>query len=167
MPVGVFVLTGFHYLSKLQCTLQHLGWNYIFNTLTPRPNGRYFADDIFKCIILNENAWISLNISLNFVPKVRINNIPALAQIMAWRLPGDKPLSEPMMVKLPTHICVTRPQWVNSLATEHELMKSVSIWPCNIEIAGYGGEITWRLLLGILSSHSCHVITTPLVTGYL
>ena len=34
---------------------------------------------------------------------------------MAWRRPGDKPLSEPMMVKLPTHICVTRPQWVNSL----------------------------------------------------
>ena len=31
---------------------------------------------------------------------------------MAWRLSGDKPLSEPMMVGLPTHICVTRPQWV-------------------------------------------------------
>ena len=26
--------------------------------------------------------------------------------------PGDKPLSEPMMVRLPTHICVVRPQWV-------------------------------------------------------
>ena len=39
----------------------------------------------------------------------------ALVQIMAWRRPGDKPLSEPMMVSLLTHICVTRPQWVNSL----------------------------------------------------
>ena len=28
---------------------------------------------------------------------------------MTWRLSGDKPLSEPMMVSLPTHICVTRP----------------------------------------------------------
>ena len=27
---------------------------------------------------VNENAWISLKISLKFVPKVRINNIPAL-----------------------------------------------------------------------------------------
>ena len=44
-----------------------------------------------------------------------INNIPALVQIMAWRRPGDKPLFEPMMVNLRTHICVTRPQWVNSL----------------------------------------------------
>ena len=32
---------------------------------------------------------------------------------MAWRRPGDKPLSEPMMLSLLTHICVTRPQWVN------------------------------------------------------
>ena len=57
--------------------------------------------------------WISIDISLKFVPKGPINNIPALVQIMAWRRPGDKPLSEPMMVSLLTHICVTRPQWVN------------------------------------------------------
>ena len=41
--------------------------------------------------------WISLTISLKFVPKVHINNIPALVQIMAWCRTGDKPLSEPMM----------------------------------------------------------------------
>ena len=33
-----------------------------------------------------------------------INNIAALVQIMAWRRPGDKPLSAPMMVNLLTHI---------------------------------------------------------------
>ena len=38
-----------------------------------RQNGRHFADDIFKCIFLNENVWISTTISLNFVPKGRIN----------------------------------------------------------------------------------------------
>ena len=47
---------------------------------------------------LNENAWISLKISLKFVPKVPINNVPALAQIMVWHRPSDKPLSESMMV---------------------------------------------------------------------
>ena len=67
------------------------------NTLKPRQNGRHFADDTFKCIFLNENEWTSLKISLTFVPNVRINNIPALVQIMAWRRPGDKPLSEPMI----------------------------------------------------------------------
>ena len=81
--------------------------------LTPRQNGRHFADDTFKHIFVNENVRISINISLKFVPKGLINNNPALVQIMAWRRPGDKSLSEPMMVVLPTHICVTRPQWVN------------------------------------------------------
>ena len=84
------------------------------NSLRPRQNGRYNADDIFKCIFLNENVWIPIKISLKFVPKVPINNIPALVQILAWRRSGDKPLSEPMVVRLLTHICVTRPQWVKS-----------------------------------------------------
>ena len=47
---------------------------------------------------------------IKFVPKGPIHNIPALVQIMAWRRPGDKPLSEPILVSLLSHICVTRPQ---------------------------------------------------------
>ena len=82
------------------------------NTLRPRQNGRYFADDIFKCIFLNKNASIAIKISLKFVLGGRINNIPALVQIMAWHWLGDKPLSEPMMVSLLTHICITWLQWV-------------------------------------------------------
>ena len=78
------------------------------NTLRPRPNGCHFPDDISKCIFLNENLWISITISPNFVPKAPIDNIPSLVQIIAWRWSGDKPLSEPIMVRLPTHICVTR-----------------------------------------------------------
>ena len=74
----------------------------------------HFADDIFKCIFLYENVLILIKISLNFIPKGPINNIPALVEIMAWRQPGDKPLSEPMVVILLTHIYVIRPQWVKS-----------------------------------------------------
>ena len=80
------------------------------NTLRPRQNGRHFPDDTFKRISLNENVRISIKISLKFVPKGPINKIRALVQIIAWRLLGDKPLSEPMMVRLLTHICLTRPQ---------------------------------------------------------
>ena len=85
------------------------------NSLTPRQNGRLFADDTFKCIFFNENVWILIKISLKFVPKGPINDIPALVQIMAWRRSGNKPLSEPMLFSLPTHICVTRPQWIKAL----------------------------------------------------
>ena len=63
----------------------------LVNSLRPRQNGPHFADDIFKCIFLNENVSIAIKISLKFVPKGPINNIPALVQIMAWRRPGDKP----------------------------------------------------------------------------
>ena len=45
------------------------------------------TDDIFKWIFLNENMWISIRISLKFVPRGPINNIPVLAQIMAWHRP--------------------------------------------------------------------------------
>ena len=87
----------------------------LINTLRPRQDGRPFPDDIFKWIFVNEIIWISNKISLKFVPRGPINNIRALVQIMAWRRPGDKPLSEPMMVSLLTHICVTRAQWVKTL----------------------------------------------------
>ena len=65
------------------------------------------ADNIFKRIFFNENVWISIKMSLKFVPNGVINIIPALVQIMAWHLPGDKPLSELMMVRLSKHICIT------------------------------------------------------------
>ena len=114
-----FVTAAFHQLSISSTTVCiSCMWgnnhNQFLNTLRPRQNGRHFADDIFKCILLNENTSILINISLKFVPEGRINNIPALVQIMAWRRLGDKPLSEPMMVSLLTHKCVTRLNELNS-----------------------------------------------------
>ena len=75
-----------------------------FNTLRPRQNGRHIPDAILKYIFLNENVWILIKISLKCVLKGPISIIPALVQIMAWRLTGGKSLSEPMLVSLLTHI---------------------------------------------------------------
>ena len=83
----------------------------LLNIYKPRRNGRQFPDDNFKCIFLNQNIQISIKVSLKFVLMGPINNFPALVQMMAWRLVGAKPLSEPMMVILLTYICGTRPQW--------------------------------------------------------
>ena len=44
---------------------------------------------------------------------------------MAWRQQGNKPLSGPMMVSLLTHICVSRPQWVN---LREEFPRSIYNW---------------------------------------
>ena len=116
------------------------------NTLRSRQNGRYFAVDIFKCIFVNENAWISLKISLKFVPLVRIDNIPALVRIMAWRRPGDKPLSEPMMVSLLTHICVTRPQWVKPIVCKWIYMSwgSAVKWHTNRTYIIFSSILSWN-----------------------
>ena len=119
------------------------GWR--FNTLRPRQNGRHFADDILKCIFLNENVWIPIKISLKFVPKGPINNIPALVQIMALRGPGHKPLSEPVMVRLSTHICqltrwglVTPMQWLTHLPLD----KMAAFWQKTISDA-----VSWMKMI--------------------
>ena len=44
----------------------------------PGQDGRHFADDIFNCILLNENVWILVKISLKFVPKGPIDNNPGI-----------------------------------------------------------------------------------------
>ena len=103
------------------------GTQLVISTLMPKQNGRNFADDTFKCIFLNENVRISIRFSLTLIPKGSINNYPALVQIMAWRRPGAKPISEAVMVRLPMHICVTRPQWVLSWSVVH--WDPNALWP--------------------------------------
>ena len=121
------------------------------NSLRPRQNGRSFADDTFKRIFLNENVRISIKISLKFVPKGPINNNQALVQIMAWRRPGDQPLSELMMVSLLTHICVTRSQWVNRrrfhtlYMIDHTNYHSVSFVSFYLIFANYAFPIFFHL----------------------
>ena len=48
------------------------------NSSPPGQNGGHFTDDIFKCIFANEKFYILIKISLNFVPKCPIDNIPAV-----------------------------------------------------------------------------------------
>ena len=55
------------------------------------------ADNNFKCIFLNENDRLAIQISLKFVPRSPVDNKPALFQEMAWCQTNDKPLSEPML----------------------------------------------------------------------
>ena len=84
------------------------------NTLRPRQ-----MDAISQTTFSNAFSWMKmfefrLKFHWSLFPWVQLTIFQsAMVQIMAWCRPGDKPLSEPMMVSLLTHICVTRPQWVN------------------------------------------------------
>ena len=62
---------------------------------------------------------------------------------MAWRRPDDKPLSETMMVSLPTHICVTRSQWVNPRLANYEYRQCIS------------NQNTWNLAIFVLHVSVC------------
>ena len=81
-------------------------------TLRPKDNCRHFSDYIFKWIFVNGKVWILIENSICS----HVSNLFLGVQITLfqhWFRPGDKPLSEPMMISLQTHICVTRPQWIN------------------------------------------------------
>ena len=129
-----------------------------------------FTDDIFKCIFLNEKVWIPIKISLKFVPEGSINNIPALVQIMAWRRPGDKPLSEPMMFSLPTHICVTRPQWVNTLWPNKAIWwyrsgsTLIHVMACCLTAPSHKPNHSW-LIIGEVLWHSSEGKFTEIAKG--
>ena len=79
------------------------------NTLKPRRDGRLFPD-ILEWIFLNEIIWISIKLSLKFIPRGPINNMPASFPIMACHRPGDKPLSI-----WTSDAYASLGQWVNSL----------------------------------------------------
>ena len=86
----------------------------------------------FKFVFLNENIGILIKISPKFVPKGVINNIPALVQIVALHWPGNKPLSEPKMVSLLTHICITWPQWVNCVGKFSPMTQRANTFQANV-----------------------------------
>ena len=73
---------------------------------------------------------------------------------MAWRRPGDKPLSEPMMVSSLTHICVTRPQWVKH--------RNFTLQPqCIRHVDGRNLEVdTPELFIKVAESHHQHHCVT-------
>ena len=54
----------YHYWSAIGVNVTHLSGQ----------NGRHFADDVFKCICMNEKFCVSNRILLKFIPKCPIDN---------------------------------------------------------------------------------------------
>ena len=87
----------------------------IYNSPRPGQYGRHFAGSIFSCIFLKEKYWIFWFKFYMCVPNLQYVSIclvdslrpsdtymrpwtrPSSIQIMACRLTGTKPLSEPML----------------------------------------------------------------------
>ena len=136
------------------------------NTLRPGQDGRHFTDGIFASIFINENCCILIKFSLKYVRKDLMDNNPALVQIMAWRRSGDKPWSEPMMVNLSTHICVTRPQWVSSLVPTHWGWVT-HICISKLAIIGSDNGLSPGLWQVIIWNNAAILLTGPLGTSFV
>ena len=100
--------------------------------------GRDKMAAISQTTLPNASSWIEIfEFRLKCNWNITVNIISALVQIMAWHRPGDKPLSEPMIVSLLTHICFTRPQWVNNLKSmkKKDAIQALYAWqllPCRL-----------------------------------
>ena len=79
---------------------------YQVNRSPPGQNSRYFTDDIFRCIFVNEKFCI-YNISFMFVPKGPIDNNSVLVYIMAWRRVGASDYLNHCLPDSVTHIYAT------------------------------------------------------------
>ena len=124
VPVDILLTKMADHYQEQYYLWSYTGLPFTINTLRPRQDGRHFADDIFTWIFFNENCCILIKFSFKYVRKGPIDNI------MAWRRSSNKPLSEPMMISLLTHICVTRPQWVNNVEciSTYDSMFAPSQW---------------------------------------
>ena len=94
----------------------------LINTLRPRKMAA-----ISQTMFSNAFSWMKI---FEFCSRFHWRlflNIPSLVQIMAWRRPADKPLSEPMMVSLLTHICGAWPQWVINDIEQNGQIATLSI----------------------------------------
>ena len=90
-----------------------------------------------------------------------------MVQITAWRRAGDKPLSEPMMGILLTHICVTRPQWVTSiiLTLKRCNWKYHVITVINTDLSRFVVTVLVRTELPVSHAPSCNETTNPCRIG--
>ena len=77
--------------------------------------GREKMADIFQTTFKNAFSWVKM---LKFRLKCHWSLFLRfqLTTFQHWRRAGDNSLSEAMIFRLLTNICVTRPQWVNHFA---------------------------------------------------
>ena len=72
----------------------------VIKAFRPDKMATIFADDIFKCIFVNENSCIWIKILFDVIPWCSAHNNSALVLVVAWCQTGNKPLPEPMSAKI-------------------------------------------------------------------
>ena len=140
----VLIQSAYIYLESLLWLLFFqwlcLNWNVChlqssLFTLKPRQKPRHLADDILKCVFLNESTLILIGISLKFLSGGSISIKPVLLQIMTTIHYMNK--SGPSLLM---HICVTQPQCANIRAMSQQILhdESSTRYSSSMTMTSYG-----------------------------
>ena len=132
--IPVSTLVGLSNLSRTKNLVSHILWpkysGLVIRDWQDRQGGSWHIEAKTKWPPFSRRhfqihflEWKCMNVDWKFTEISPINNIPALVQIMAWRWPGDKPLSEPMLVSLLRHTCVI-------LSPKFSKFLLVNLWKC-------------------------------------
>ena len=106
------------------------------NTFGWRKSWHQSADEILKCFFINEKYHIFIQISLRFIPKGPINNMPSMVQIMPWRHSDDNQLSDDSVVYWYIYIWNTQPWRIHTLWTDDAHYNGVIMSVMAFQIVG-------------------------------
>ena len=81
-------------------------------------NCRLFCRRYFEMHFHEREIWYTHSIITEICCSDQIDNKTVLVQLMAWHRTGNKPSSEPMLVKMP--YCINRPQRFVLTVTMHD-----------------------------------------------
>ena len=138
----------------------HPHWCFcLINSSPPGQNGHHFADNIFKCIFMDEKFYILTWISLKFVPKGPIDNDAALVQVIAWHQTSDKPLPEPMLTQLTIYATLGG----DKLTSWNNLVSINPLCIIHVAILTYKYDILYSQVITVVTDGwSAHVISVHL-----
>ena len=136
---GASYITGLTVCDVYFWCVVYISVKFHFNTLLPRWNSRHFPDNIFKCVVLNENVSIWIKISLKLVPKGTINSFRPSDAI--WRHRSGSTLAQVMASCLtaPSHylsqcwLIISKIQWHSS---EGNFVRGTYLSPHYLKLVG-------------------------------
>ena len=118
--------------KEMKATTQIFKWvsKTSFNSSPAGQFGGKMANDIFNYISFNENVWISIKMSLKFIPKGQVDNKSVLFQVMAWCHHATSHYLNQCWPSSLTHICDSPGRWVKVRAQDRSpIMATRVTWP--------------------------------------
>ena len=135
-----------HHWNQCWLTINKVLWHSFQGHFYLTQSGRDKMDAISQRTFSSAFSWMKMfqfRLKFHWSLFLRVQ----LTILQHWHRPGDKPLSEPMLVSLPTCICFTPPQWVKY--SSYQSPSCVSNLPKSLRGQWVKPYMTWHWFYGI------------------